>query len=48
MEAALAQQALVIQSCHSGQESDMSLTTRLDKIEAALRRRDNGDPSDEP
>ena len=31
-------------SCSSGQRDEISLSTRLDKLEAALRGRDGGDP----
>jgi hypothetical protein len=32
--------------CSLGRGDDMSLSTRLDKLEAAMRGRDGGDPSD--
>jgi hypothetical protein len=36
------------QSCNLGQGADMSLSTRLDRLEAAMRGRDGRDPPDGP
>ncbi len=45
-EAALVPANATALLCSLGQGGDMSLSTRLDKLEAAMRGRDGGDPPD--